>query len=261
MQVQYQNSSFRFVRTILALILREMSTTYGRSAGGYIWAVLEPAAGIALLAFAFSLALRAPSLGTNFALFYATGYLPFMLYFYSAKKVANSLKFSRPLLKYPGVTYVDAFIARGLLNLLTYCMIFIIVIGGITSIFQTGALVDPVPICLSLVMAGLLGFSVGVMNCFLFSMFSIWERVWNILNRPLFILSTVLFTIEDVPEMFRLWLWINPLTHIVGEMRTGFYVQYQGAYVSNVYVVYWILVTLLIGLLFMRLYHWKILNE
>ena len=86
MQVQYQNSSFRFVRTILALILREMSTTYGRSAGGYIWAVLEPAAGIALLAFAFSLALRAPSLGTNFALFYATGYLPFMLYFYSAKK-------------------------------------------------------------------------------------------------------------------------------------------------------------------------------
>ena len=29
MQVQYQNSSFRFVRTILALILREMSTTYG----------------------------------------------------------------------------------------------------------------------------------------------------------------------------------------------------------------------------------------
>ena len=103
---------------------------------------VKPAAGIALLAFAFSLALRAPSLRTNFALFYATGYLPFMLYFYSAKKVANSLKFLAPS-EVSRVTYVDAFIARGLLNLLTYCMIFIIVIGGITSIFQTGALVDP----------------------------------------------------------------------------------------------------------------------
>lgn len=261
MRVQYQNRRFRALRTIVALILREMSTTYGRSAGGYIWAVIEPAAGIALLAFAFSLALRAPSLGTNFALFYATGYLPYMLYFHSAKKVSNSLKFSRPLLKYPGVTYVDAFVARGVLNLLTYCMIFIIVIGGITSIFRTGAYVDPISICLSLFLAGALGFSVGVMNCFLFSVFGVWERIWNIMNRPLFILSTVLFTIEDVPEDFRVWLWLNPLTHIVGEMRTGFYPYYQGAYVSNVYVVYWILITLLIGLMFMRLYHWKILNE
>ena len=94
MQVQYQNSSFRFVRTILALILREMSTTYGRSAGGYIWAVLEPAAGIALLAFAFSLALRAPSLGTNFALFCYNTYLYALFLF--GKKVANFKVFSPP---------------------------------------------------------------------------------------------------------------------------------------------------------------------
>ena len=42
------------------------------------------------------------------------------------------------------------------------------------------------------------------------------------MNRPLSILSTVLFTIEDVPEDLRVWLWLNPLTHIVGEWEQAF---------------------------------------
>ena len=35
---------FATVRTSVALMLREMVTTYGRSPGGYIWAVVEPVA-------------------------------------------------------------------------------------------------------------------------------------------------------------------------------------------------------------------------
>ena len=67
-------------RAIGALVLREMATTFGRSPGGWLWAVAEPVAVIALLSFAFSLAFRSPSLGTSFPLFYATGYLPFLLF-------------------------------------------------------------------------------------------------------------------------------------------------------------------------------------
>ena len=37
------------LRVVFALIIREMSTTYGRSAGGYIWAILEPVGAIALM--------------------------------------------------------------------------------------------------------------------------------------------------------------------------------------------------------------------
>ena len=47
-------------RTLVALVMREMSTTYGRSALGYLWAILEPVAGIMLLTAIFSLAFRAP---------------------------------------------------------------------------------------------------------------------------------------------------------------------------------------------------------
>ena len=68
------------LRVIFALVVREMGTKFGRSAGGYLWAVAEPLGGIVLLAIAFSLALRAPPLGTSFILFYATGTVPFGMF-------------------------------------------------------------------------------------------------------------------------------------------------------------------------------------
>ena len=68
------------LRVLFALMVREMATKFGRSWGGYIWAIAEPLGGIMLLTVAFSFAFRKPPLGTNFALFYATGIIPFYLF-------------------------------------------------------------------------------------------------------------------------------------------------------------------------------------
>ena len=64
-----KDRKFRTFRAVMALVLREMTTTYGRSAGGYIWAFVQPIAGIALLTFIFTLIARTPPLGTNFPFF------------------------------------------------------------------------------------------------------------------------------------------------------------------------------------------------
>ena len=40
-------------RTVVALMLREIATTYGRSPGGYVWALADPILGIALLTLVF----------------------------------------------------------------------------------------------------------------------------------------------------------------------------------------------------------------
>ena len=68
------------LRVLFALIVRDMNAKFGRSVGGYLWAVAEPLGGIVLLAVAFSLALRTPPIGTSFLFFYATGIIPFTLY-------------------------------------------------------------------------------------------------------------------------------------------------------------------------------------
>lgn len=110
---------FRFLRSFSALILREMTTSYGRSPGGYVWAILEPVAGLVLLSVVFSFIVRTPALGTNFMYFFAGGLLPFALYNSVSTAVSTSIRFSKALLEYPAVNFVDALLARFVLNAMT----------------------------------------------------------------------------------------------------------------------------------------------
>ena len=87
---------FPGARTVAALMLREMATTYGRSPGGYLWAILEPVVGILLLTAIFSIAFHTPPLGVNFPIFYATGLVPFTLYLTVSSKTSLALLFSSP---------------------------------------------------------------------------------------------------------------------------------------------------------------------
>lgn len=254
---------FKTIRTILALMLREMSTTYGRSPGGYVWTIVEPIGGIALFSIVMvvGLRIRSPGLGINFPLFYATGVLPLMFYQQGASMVARALNFSNALLSYPGVTYIDAILARFFVNLLTHLLISYLIFGGIIVLFETRAVLDLVPIMAALGMAALLGLGVGCLNAYLFATFPLWDTIWGILTTPLFLLSTIFFTYESLPAVGRAVLWYNPLVHIIGILRRGFYPTYDAAWASPLYVLLFSLICLVFGLLLLRRYHLDILNR
>ncbi len=247
-------------RTILALILREMSTTYGRTPGGYFWAVMEPVAAITLMTFVFSAALRSPSLGTSFGLFYASAMMPFQLYMQLSNKLSNSLSFSKPLLRYPGVRYTDAIIARFLLNLVTHIAVSYLLISLIMLLFRIETILDLPTIITAFALAALLGLGVGCLNCYLITRFPMWGTLWSIITAPMFILSCIFFIMEDIPSQFRDILWFNPVAHITGLMRRGFYPTYEASYVSIPYVLCFGLITLALGLLLLNRYHRDLLN-
>lgn len=227
---------FGTIRSVLALMLREMVTTYGRSPGGYLWAVLEPVLAIALLSFAFSLAFRAPSLGISFPLFYATGYLPFMLFHDVSTKTAGAISYSRPLLNFAALTWVDVVLARFLLNLFTHLVTAVLVIAGLILVFDTRTVIDLPHVLGGFGLAALLAGGFGLINAYLFLAFPAWERVWQVLTRPLFILSGVFFLFEDLPQEIQGFLWFNPLFHVTGELRRGFYATYPADYISLEFV-------------------------
>lgn len=232
-----------------------MNTSYGRSPGGYIWAVLQPAAGIAVMVLFFSVGFRSPPLGNNFALFYATGFLPFMLFTDISAKLGQSLNYSRPFLVYPRITYIDAILARFLLNFLTNLLVSYILLAGILLMFETRSTLVMERLFMAYAMAACFGFGVGVLNCFLMSVMPIWQQVWSVITRPLLFLSGVIFLIEFIPEPYRSYLEYNPLVHITGEMRSAFYLSYQPEYVSPSYVFQISLALSAFGLLFLRRYH------
>ncbi|MGI9393709.1 MAG: ABC transporter permease [Boseongicola sp.] len=243
------------MRAISALALREMATTYGRSPGGWLWAIVEPVAAVALLAFAFSLAFRAPPLGVNFALFYATGLLPYMLFHDISQKVAASVRFSKPLFSFGTIRYLDALIARFCLNLLTHCIVILLVFSAILVVFRTGAKPDPLGIAIAISMAAVLAAGVGAINCYLFTAFPAWERIWAIATRPLFIISGVVFLFEDVPDQFQFALGLNPLFHVTGAMRSAVYPTYEPYYVSAIFVFGVATALLCLGLMLLNQFH------
>lgn len=255
-----QTRQFATLRTIIALMLREMSTRYGGSPGGYAWAILEPLGGILVLAAGFSLIMHAPALGNSFILFYATGMMPFLFYNSVAGAIASSLPFSRPLLRYPSVTWMDAIIARFVLNSLTNLMVIYLLFTGILLAAKTGTVLDFGPILESLVLCALLGLGVGTMNCLLSGLYPTWTQVWSIITRPLFLASGVLNTMEQLPHSVQNILWYNPLIHIIGLMRRGFYPMYNADYVSTAYVVSVSLILSALGLVLLMRYHKDILN-
>ncbi|WP_281968887.1 ABC transporter permease [Roseovarius nanhaiticus] len=253
--------SHRTARIVSALMLREMSTRYGRSPGGYLWAILEPLGGVLILSLAFSLLLRTPSLGTSFILFYATGFVPFNLYQNVSTTVARALNFSKPLMQYPVVTWGDAVLARFVLNALVGILVAYVVLSLITVFVDAHVLLDIAPILKVIGLTLLMGLAVGVLNCVLLGLFGAWETIWAIVTRPLFIASGVLFTYEDVPASVQGFLWYNPLIHITGLMRQGFYSTYSPSYISELYVICTCLTVLFLGTVLLRRYHRDILNH
>ena len=234
---QRPSRRFRMVRVILALILREMSTTYGRSPGGYVWAILQPVGIILILAIGFSLLLRAPSLGTSFLLFYASALLPLRMFQDMSVNVGAAVSFNRALMEYPRVTVMDAVLARATLVILTQVVVAAVIFTGIYLIEDIPETVDLLPIVTAFALAAFLGFGFGMFNCYATVSFPVWKTLWNVLTRPLILISGVFFLYEDLPRTIQDLLWFNPLLHISGIARQGFYSIYQPGYISITLIV------------------------
>jgi capsular polysaccharide transport system permease protein len=252
---------FATLRSIAALILREMSTTYGRSPGGYAWAVIEPAAGIALLSLVFSVAFRAPPVGISFATFYATGMLPFLMFTDIHGKIATCLMFSKQLLAYPTVTFVDAIIARFTLNLVTQLLVGYIIFTFCLTAFETRTTLDLPVIVKAYALTGCLGLGIGTLNAFIFTRFIVMQRVWSIVMRPMFLISGVIFPINQIPQPYRDYLWYNPLVHVIEFMRAGFYGPAQAKDASAVYVMAISMICMVLGLVLLRRHHQDLLTR
>lgn len=240
------------LRVIGALVLREMGSTYGRSPGGYIWAILSPLGTIVMMSVAFSLLVHSPALGTSFILFYATGFLPFSLFSDITAKIGRAVRYSKALLAYPRVTWIDAVIARFVLNTLTQMVTFCLIIAGIFAFADTHTTLRVGAILTGLSMMALLGLGVGMMNCLLIGYFPIWQRIWEIVSRPLMIASGIFYLVDDLSPAMRELMWWNPLIHGISLVRSGFYPTYHPAFSSLTYGFGLSLVMITVALIFLR---------
>ena len=243
----------RKMRVLHALMLREMTTRYGASRLGYAWAVLEPVGFIALLSVVFAQIAHAPPLGKSFPLFYATGYVAFHWFHDISSVVGRSVHVNRPLLAFPAVTPLDTVLARFVLQALTGGAVAVVIFSAILTLGADLVRLEPLPLLTAFGLAAMLGLAVGLFNTWAFAMSRTWELAWGLVSRPLFLISCVFFSYWSLPLYVREVLWWNPLIHVAGAMREGFYPAYDGSHVSPLYVTTVAGILILTGLIGLRL--------
>ncbi|WBU59759.1 ABC transporter permease [Paracoccus albus] len=251
---------FSTLRTVVALCLREVTTSNGDTAGGYLWSVVSPVIGIIGLTYIFSAGFRTPPLGENFAVFYATGLLPFTMFRSVCARVEFSIRSSRNLLNFPRVTIFDVLISKFIMALITQAAISVIVLSYILYVFRPDTTFHIMQVLQSFSVAALLGFGIGVMNCAVKTKFPLWEMVWNFVSRPLLLISGVIILVESLPRPYSEWLLWNPLVHITGRMREAFYVDYVGSYTDLRFPLELALISTFIGLAGIRLFARELLD-
>lgn len=211
------------LRILAALIIRETCARFGRSWGGYVWAIAEPAGGIVLLAVAFSIITHKPPIGSSFLYFYASGFVPFTMYNAVAGATMHAIRANKGLLTYPVVSPMDTVLARGALEAMTHFVIALVLFPAIALYDGVSPEIDLAMLALCFVMAFALGLGVGTLNCVLLGFFPTWQNIWGVITRPLFIVSGVLFNLETLPSYLSDVLWYNPIAHIIAVARYGLY--------------------------------------
>ncbi|WP_305989275.1 ABC transporter permease [Roseibium sp. MMSF_3544] len=241
-------------RVIGALVLRETRTTFGASQLGYLWAILNPAVGVALLTAIFTAVGRVAPFGTSLALFFATGLLTFELY----KKLSTSLmvafEANQALMTYPLVQALDVIIARAILILATYILVMFLFFGGLIALQLAHLPANFEEVAAAIFVTSLLGTGVGTTYAVICSVFGTWKQIEGILSRPLFFMSGIFYVPHKFPpEIVNVLSW-NPVLHLVEWMREGYYPNYNSVVLDKPYVLAFTLISLLVGFGSERLY-------
>ena len=222
--------------TLVALILREVEAGQNSGGGSLVWAVTEPVLGIFLLSLIFMMAFPSPPLGESFALFYATGLLPLILFQDVSQKMTIALRHSRPLFGFARVGVGDVVIARFAFSLLSQLVAAALILSGLGLIAGSFWNYEPQQIGMTYVCLAGLSFGAGLFGCWLAGIWPMWPRVWAVFLRPLVFISGVFFLVDEIGDPFRDWLMWNPLAHVIASLRSGVFVGYSADLLSLAYV-------------------------
>ncbi|MGK9055022.1 ABC transporter permease [Neorhizobium petrolearium] len=215
------------IRVVAALVIREMAARFGRKPGGYIWAVLDPAAHIAFMALIFMAISHRPAIGTSFPLFFATGYIGFQFYQSMARYLNNAISANRALLTYPNIAPIDTIFARYVLQLGTTAVVAFCVFTALALMSRTPLSIQWPYVIEAAFAASLLALGGAFANCVLFSRYPLYEKFYEIVTRPLFLVSGVFYLPDSLPHPARDIILLNPLTHVIMLFRKGFYPEYR----------------------------------
>ena len=248
------NSAMRIQGMVLwAILLREVRTRFGRNRLGYLWALLGPLANVVILMLIFEVLGRLAPRGLDFALFLSTGIVPWFMFQNTVNRAMKAIEGNRGLLVYPRVKPLDLVIARSLLEVATYAVIFVMLLALLAARGSEAVVPDrPLEAVAVFLAVALLSAGLGALAAAFQSILASTEQIVQLSIRPFYFLSGIFFSAEIVPEPYRSWLLYNPLLQANELMRAAFFRSYDGRYADPEYLLAWVVGAVFLGLVGQR---------
>ena len=115
MQKTIARSHFQIQRDVIyALLLRELSSRFGKSRGGFAWVLVEPIAHLLVPVVIFGFIRQGLVPGVEYPVFLVYGFLPFLLFKTICLQIVDGVNAAQGLLSYRQVLLMDVFVAKAM---------------------------------------------------------------------------------------------------------------------------------------------------
>lgn len=251
-----QQSSVTFV-----IFLRELNTRFGRFRLGYLWAIAEPAALVAIISFVRTQFGRGPISGVDYPLFFASGVIAYLIFTHIVNSSLAAIESNQGLFNYRQVKPFDVILARSLLELVSSIGAGLVVFLGLTYLDYSYHWNSTLGLASTVAMLFCLALGFGLITAVLGPLYQDSKKIVPIMLRPLFFLSGIFFSAESIPEPYRSYLLINPLLHVTELVRHNMFKEFTSNHGSYTYLGAWALCSLFAGLMVYRTNRIKILTS
>src|SRR5690606_34898859 len=122
-------------RAILALLLRESRTRYGRRSAGDVWALVSPMILLLAMMATFTILGRPAGAGDSMAVFFLLAIVPIRLWRGAVVRGGMAIRANRSLMRYLGVNAFEVIVARTVLESITLFIVLVIFVLSLFAFF------------------------------------------------------------------------------------------------------------------------------
>lgn len=232
---------------VAAIIAREIGSRFAGDLLGYGWAYVTPLAWIAIIYIVFQVLGRSIPLDADAGSFILSGIMPYLTFRYQISSVLRAKNSYRAVMTLPTVSPETVYFPIAVLEYYNSLIIYLVLLFLNFLLFGYFYMDSPLTVLWGFTVASATGASFAYMLAGIKVGASTLLRIVSTVLRPLFYLSAVFYTADELPQSWLTWLSWNPLLHAIELVRTGSFGDYQSRVASSLYPLAFIAICTAIG--------------
>ncbi len=203
------------INVVRALIYRELKTRVSEVKFGVVGVFIQPIGVMAIFLIIFGLLRGRGSPNIPTGLFLTCGIVLFSLFNDIAIRSLNAMKANIALFFYKPVKPVDTVIARSIVESCLYGIVFIVLVSSISLLRENFLLDNFVLLVFTFLLLSLTATGIGLTLMIAGHIYPILNQLVPFLLRPLWILSGVFYSLNNIPQNIRPFLSWNPILQAI----------------------------------------------